>query len=985
MKHAAIVCTAIALLFSPLLSPTSAQSPSTSGGSVRPDSRSADESELAKLPAATAEKMIKGDYAASLALNLRRLDLVRSLRGESSREYVELLYGVGGNLALLGRYEEAQTYLNRAIQAAATIRLGDDDTLVRMMRTALLSVEQKLGNKSNEEAKLKRRIAEIEAKDGANSRSLLHPFTELGHFYLQHQRLPEAVRMHERALAVAEQRLPEKHIDLHITAHTLGLTYLIAGRADDAERSLRRALELAEKAHGANDWMVLAPISTLTVLLVSQKRFAEYESLKDRSLALTRKRFGSGSGAYASRLMEAAHVSELRGRFAEAETALKEALEIEIRRLGMKGAVAAPQLGQLIALYLRQDDTEKALTLIRRFVSPAIERVRYANLAGRDGSNRAEWDEFAQRQQLMHWLVRAAFRQAEKTKLNLFSLAEEAFVASQWGLTDTVGSAISQMTARFAAGTGALSEMTKARQLAYLQWRSLDQTVTRMAALGEKVRDPAAELEIRNQLNATEKRLSDLDGRLAKAFPEYASLANPEPLGIEATRSLLQDDEVLITFTANAGSAFVWVLGRSTSIWNQIQAADQIERRVHAMRCGLDSSSWDGDGGRHCAQLLPGGTDHAPTDGRPPWFDLGTAHDLYNQLFKNIIQQIRGKKLIIVGSGALTGLPFHTLVSEDPSRLPNDEGGYRAAKWLARQNSITVLPTVASLKALRGVGRRPPARRPYAGFGNPVLKGDKDTDKQAAVVHDCTSPAARPPSRIFATRAKSHPRKNADSFFMEGRAVVSEVLKLEPLPETAHELCSVATLLKADLRDVHLGPALSERNIQGMSKSGRLSAFRVLHFATHGLVAGETVAMARSLAEPALVMTPPETATDDEDGLLTASEVAKLNINADWVILSACNTMAAGGRVVGAEPMSGLARAFFYAGARSILVSHWAVYSEAAVKLVGRTLARAAADPSLDRGEALRQAMLESIERGEPYEAHPAYWAPFVLVGEARH
>jgi len=145
-----------------------------------------------------------------------------------------------------------------------------------------------------------------------------------------------------------------------------------------------------------------------------------------------------------------------------------------------------------------------------------------------------------------------------------------------------------------------------------------------------------------------------------------------------------------------------------------------------------------------------------------------------------------------------------------------------------------------------------------------------------------------------------------------------------------------------------------------------------LHFATHGLVAGDLT----GLSEPALVLTLPPVATEADDGLLTASEVATLQLNADWVVLSACNT--ASGDKVGADALSGLARAFFYAGARALLVSHWAVDSQAAVDLTTRTFAALAADSKLTRAEAFRNAILMAIDEGYT----PNYWAPFVIVGE---
>ena len=200
-----------------------------------------------------------------------------------------------------------------------------------------------------------------------------------------------------------------------------------------------------------------------------------------------------------------------------------------------------------------------------------------------------------------------------------------------------------------------------------------------------------------------------------------------------------------------------------------------------------------------------------------------------------------------------------------------------------------------------------------------------------------------------------------------------------PLPETADELCAVARFVGASSDTVFLGELATERRIKALSLGGALASARVLHFATHGLLAGETEMFAALRAEPALMLTPPETASEEDDGLLTASEVASLKLDADWVVLSACNT--ASGDRSGAEALSGLARAFFYAGARALLVSHWAVDSEATVKLVTKAFEELGHSPQLGRAEALRRSML-ALADSDGRESHPANWAPFVVVGE---
>ena len=209
------------------------------------------------------------------------------------------------------------------------------------------------------------------------------------------------------------------------------------------------------------------------------------------------------------------------------------------------------------------------------------------------------------------------------------------------------------------------------------------------------------------------------------------------------------------------------------------------------------------------------------------------------------------------------------------------------------------------------------------------------------------------------------------------------ISRLPQLPDTALELREIAAILKAASSDVLLGTEASETNV----KERRLDQYRVLMFATHGLAPGDI----DGLTQPALALSNPQiTGEPDADGLLTLDEVLGLKLNADWVVLSACNTAAGNG--AGGEAVSGLGRAFFYAGARALLVSNWPVETVSARLITTDLFRRQSEDPSLTRGQALRQTLLNLIDRGEAKDApgrarftyaHPMFWAPFSLVGDA--
>jgi len=169
-----------------------------------------------------------------------------------------------------------------------------------------------------------------------------------------------------------------------------------------------------------------------------------------------------------------------------------------------------------------------------------------------------------------------------------------------------------------------------------------------------------------------------------------------------------------------------------------------------------------------------------------------------------------------------------------------------------------------------------------------------------------------------------------------------------------------------------LGASATRESVLKSSSQGILLKKRVVVFATHGLRPGDLP----GLNEPALAMAANSDKT--QSPLLTLQDVMGLRMNADWTVLSACNTAGADGKA--GEALSGLARGFFFAGSRSLLVTHWSVESDSAMLLTTYTFDTYKKDQTIRRDDSLRLAMLDVMKN--PKYSHPAFWAPYALVGD---
>jgi len=922
----------------------------------------------------------QGRYAQAEPLYQRSLKIREKAFGPEHRAVGVVVNNLAGLYVKQGRLGEAEPLYKRSI-AIAEKSTGLDHPAVGTSLNNLGLLYREQGRYAAAEPLFKRDLA-IQEKLGLEHPNVAGALNNIALIHHSQGRYTEAEPLYVRALAIREKALGANHPHVGESLINLAELYRAQARYAEADPLYGRGIALQERALGAKHPNVGVALNNFAELLRVQGRNAEAEPLYKRSLAIREKVLGPSHPDVAQSLNNLALVSGALGRYTDAEQLLKRSLEILERAFGPDHPNIGTALNSLAWVYFAQRNWKTALASSQRSTAVTIRQAK----RDRDDLGRASSSAGASAPSHLSvrfaMLVKTAYRLAEQEKDQSPRLVGDSFLAAQWAQSSGAAASIAYMSAREAKGDSALARTVRERQDLAAEWQSHDKLLTAAVSQPANRRNPQAEQELRARLAAIDARIGMIDATLAKDFPEYAALANPEPLAIAAAQAQLQSVEALVLFFdmpplyGAPEETFVWVVTKTDTRWVRLNLGTKaLTDRIAALRCGLDQSAWDGEGDTRCAGLLGG--DYRAEDvsvGKAMPFDLARAHELHQALFLQIEDLIKDKHLLIVPSGPLTAIPFQVLITDKPGvAIPADAAGYADAAWLTKRHAITVLPSVASLKALRQFAKASKATQPFIGFGNPLLTGPSGSDKRAWAQQSC--PKTSPEPMRVASRSL---RGTIHRYFRGNLADVELVRRQEPLPETADELCAVARLAGSAETAVHLGKKASETTVKALSAGGVLGNARIVHFATHGLLASESGFVGTSKAEPALILTPPAQPTEHDDGLLTASEVIQLKLDADWVVLSACNT-AAGTGDLNSEALSGLARAFFYAGARALLVSHWAVDSQAAVSLVTKSFDALKGD--IGRAEALRRSMLALLRSGGR-NAHPANWAPFVVVGE---
>ena len=516
-----------------------------------------------------------------------------------------------------------------------------------------------------------------------------------------------------------------------------------------------------------------------------------------------------------------------------------------------------------------------------------------------------------------------------KNPVDSVKLSSEMFDAFQLIETTETSKMLAEAFARLSAGSGGVRSVLRNMQDAQEKLKRLNVQLDFEENKPAAAQDPKAIDELKKQVADTLAKEKDAEGAVMAASPEYAQIVHADT-SVASIQQLLHPGEALLSYFVGGQQSYAVLIERSTAKAYAIaDGEDGLSTKIHALRKTIEP-------------------DEKAAQFQLPVFDVVGAHKLYETLLGPIDSDIDHlKKLIVVPSGALNALPLEVLVTDRTA--PVKDGNYGKVPFLVQKLAVSYFPSPQNFSLLRHNSKPSSAPEPYIGFGD---------------FHPATD------AQLSASFPPQHCAED-----------LAGLEQLPPLPGTRREVSYVGEkIFSVPSSDIILGEDFTKDHLQSID----LSRFRVVHLATHALLPTDL----RCRTEPVIVVSVPPDAPNADGGFLGFSDILKLKLDADLVILSACNT-GPNGKSTG-DSLSALARGFFFSGSRGLLVTHWELSDASGPLLTALTLR---ANLKLqDSAEALREAKLSLIHevaqrahQNGNFFTHPFAWAPFILVGEGNH
>ncbi|WP_306753117.1 tetratricopeptide repeat protein [Paracoccus actinidiae] len=507
------------------------------------------------------------------------------------------------------RFTEAESKFVESLEIRVQIS-GPTSSEVATARNNLALLYHETGRFAVAEEYYKESAAIREQRLGQDHPLLATTLGGLAVLYRVQGRHDEAEPLFERSLSILRDRLPPNHPDIATTCNNFANLMVDQARYDQAETLYHCALTIRENLN--NSPALATTLINYAGLLSRKGAYSESEALLKRALMLVQRDFGPDSLRVSVIMNSLGGLALEQSRLSEARLLFERALVIRRGALAPDHPDVIQSLTNLGGLNYVYRDWGKAVGFLRQASHAATMRYRIGGNPVGGALVEREQDDLSLRGRLFGLFAQSASRLADMHRTNASSLEQEAFEAAQWAQQSAAATSLAQASARFSQGVSELARVLRERQDLVREWQSKDTYLVRSLSRDVRNRDLSVEQQFRSRMVQIDARVAELDDQLRTAFPEYAALAQPKPLGVDQVQALLGPSEALVamltteTFRSVVGETIIWVVTRETSQWARVPlGTSALTERVQALRCGLDSQEWEGiSRPARCGRLL---------------------------------------------------------------------------------------------------------------------------------------------------------------------------------------------------------------------------------------------------------------------------------------------------------------------------------------------------------------------------------------------
>ena len=857
-----------------------------------------------------------------------------------------------------GKYNQAQQFLDQSFDLSNTFI--DEITYINALNTkALLNLDQ--GNWHEAQETFERAfnaLSRFENSDTLEVKTL----NNLGLLATERADYAKAERILRNALTISESTFGIEHNLSRSVLHNLGNLYFAQGRAEEALVFYIRILEIEERNHGFEHPALTATLFQIASIYLQNFEIDLASKYTEQAYNAAKKAYGEKHPMIAKILVNQAQIAESLGDYSFAEKLYLSSIQMWKNLPGLESAPLGYIYNNLGLLYLTIENFE----LAEMFLDQALEENvmmfgdkhpvnitvlnNLAYLKYINGDKISSLHYFQKSSKLMlnrsnaeigYDLGMISEKKSQKENFILYAKTaielynetglqhylSEAFEASQMTETSMAGESVKAVLSMLSLKDKEFDKLWRRKLTIEEKIRQADQSFLNQLTISKFYLSKQKIKQVLNERNQLDRSLTELKETLRVFYPDADASDRNKVFSVIELQNLLSPSEILIKILPGYKKTLLFSITKNSATVKILNVSDfDINETVRLLRQGLE--------------IKP--------QGNLPNFDVVLAHQLYTRIIKPIeIKSESFTHILFDTSGALETLPLSVLPITIPKSRLLKKNRYEKVTWLGERYAISNVLGISTFFSMRNNPMRTVKRKAFLGIGDPNL-GYKV--------------------------GKSRGFNFTDSSKNDTVDIIQQINMLPKLPETRTELTNMARLFDFNSSTLIFGEDANEENLKRMD----LKRYNIISIASHAILADELM----GFSEPGIILTPPLIPTKQNDGILTSAEIAQLSLNADWVILSACNTAGSDGKTAN-EAFSGLARSFFYAGARTILASHWPVVSKSTSEFTNLVFAEYEKS-NVGKAEAHRKAIKRFLRSKNILHAHPSIWGAFSIIGDGR-